>query len=442
MQTVLIAGAGRSSSYLIQFMLQHARNQWEVVVMDTDRESIAEKINGHPKGIAAVIDVTDDAQRQPFVKRAAIVLSLLPPHLHLLIAKDCLLFKKNLITSSYVTPEMQALHEEARAAGLLFMCEMGLDPGIDHMSANSLIYGIRKISGMIHSFRSSCGALIAPESDDNPWHYKLSWNTQNVVNAGKMGAAWLENGKKHEIDYAEVFGHPKKIKSAEAGQFAAYPNRDSLKYLEKYDLEETRTFVRYTLRHPAFIRGWSHIVKAGLTDESDAFQTEKLTFADWVAEKCKLSNDSNLALHFQEKYGVEKKDMKLFIWLQLFENRLINLRGKQRSAAILKSLLEERWKMQATDRDMVVMQHQLEYERKNRLIKLVTTMVVKGEDRRYSAIAKTVGLPMAILAKKMLRGEINIQRITGVQIPVMPDIFVPVLKELAKNGVRFEEEFL
>src|SRR5690606_29259389 len=137
-------------------------------------------------------------------------------------------------------------------------------------------------------------------------------------------AAWLENGKQHEIDYSGVFEHPKKIKTAEAGQFSAYPNRDSLKYLQQYDLEETRTFVRYTLRHPAFIRGWNYIVTAGLTDENDVFQTERLTLGDWVAEKCGLPNDGNLPLHFQEKYQVDKKDMKMFIWLQLFENRLIN----------------------------------------------------------------------------------------------------------------------
>lgn len=440
MQTVLIAGAGKSSSSLITYMLQHARQQWKVIVMDAHAEAIAEKLNGHPKGEPAVVDIFNENDRARYIQQADIVISLMPPDLHILLAKDCLKYKKNLITSSYISEELRAMDQEVKDAGLLFMCEMGLDPGIDHMSANSIIHGVQRIAGTIKSFKSFCGGLVAPESDDNPWHYKISWNPRNIVLAGKAGADWLENGKKYSLDYKDLFLQPRKIKVAGVGTLAAYPNRDSLKYLELYDLPDAKTFVRNTLRHPAFIRGWNTVVISGLTDEHDYFDVEEMTFAGWAAQKTGVPNDEHLRENFRKTWKVDDKEMKLFDWLRIFENRLINLKGKCNSAGILQSLLEERWKMKATDKDLVVMQHQIEYERKGRLTHLTSTLVVTGDDRHYSAMAKTVGLPMAILAEKILRNEINISRLHGVHIPLMPAIYVPVLKALKKNGIEFLED--
>lgn len=440
MQTVLIAGAGKSSSSLITYMLHHARQQWKVIVMDANAEMIAEKLNGHPRGESAVIDIFNEKERARFIEQADIVISLMPPDLHILLAKDCLKYKKNLITSSYVSEELKAMDQDVKDAGLLFMCEMGLDPGIDHMSANSIIHGVQRIAGIIRSFKSFCGGLVAPESDDNPWHYKISWNPKNIVLAGKAGANWLENGKKCSLDYKDLFLQPKKIKVAGIGTLAAYPNRDSLKYLELYDLAEAKTFVRNTLRHPPFIKGWNTVVAAGLTDESDSFDAEEITFADWIAQKTGVANDNHLRENFKRKWNVDDKEMKLFDWLRIFENRLLNIKGTCTSASILLALLEERWKMKATDKDLVVMQHQIEYERKGKLTRLTSTLVVTGEDRHYSAMAKTVGLPMAILAEKILKKEINISRLQGVHIPLMPEIYVPLLKALKKNGIEFLED--
>jgi saccharopine dehydrogenase-like NADP-dependent oxidoreductase len=440
MQTVLIAGAGKSSSALIAYMLNHARQQWKVVVMDANVEMIADKLNGHSKGEAAVIDVYNEKDRSRLVESADIVVSLMPPDLHILLAKDCIKYKKNLITSSYVSDEMRAMDREVREAGLLFMCEMGVDPGIDHMSANSIIHGVQRIAGRIKSFKSVCGGLVAPESDDNPWHYKISWNSKNVVLAGKAGASWLENGRTCSLDYQNLFSQQKKIKIDGIGPLVAYPNRDSLKYLDLYDLPDVKTFVRSTLRHPSYMKGWNTVVAAGLTDEHDRFDAEEATFAGWIAAKTGVDNDHHLRANFQKKWQVEDKEMKLFDWLRIFENRLINVKGTCSSATILLSLLEERWKMKPTDKDLVVMQHQIDYERKGRFTKLTSTLVVKGTDRHYSAMAKTVGLPMAILAEKILKSEINISRLKGVHIPVMPEIYVPVLKALKKNGIEFIED--
>lgn len=442
MKTVLIAGAGKSSSSLIDYMLNHAKNNWQVVVMDANADLIHEKLHGHQRGTAAVVDLFNENQRQSLVKNADLVISLMPHDLHILLAKDCLLFEKNLITASYVSEEMKALNEEAKKKGLLFMCEMGLDPGIDHMSAMQLISGIRRIGGVITSFKSNCGGLVAPESDDNPWHYKFSWNPKNVILAGINGASWLENSKKHELSYSELFENPKRVNVAGVGVLGAYMNRDSYKYLELYDLPEVKTFFRSTLRNLTFIKGWALMVKTGLTNQEDQILADEMTFADWVAAKTGLENDGNLKEHFQEKYNVDKKEMKLFDWLRIFENRQIHAQGSLSSSEILEMLLKERWKMGIHDKDMVVMQHQIEFERRGKKTKLTSSMVVKGENKFHSSMAKTVGLPMAILARKILMNQLKIEKISGVQIPVMPLVYVPILKELEKYGIEFVEEII
>jgi len=439
MLTVLIAGAGKSSSHLIDYMLSNAKQKWRVIVMDSNPEMIAEKLAGHPKGEAAVIDIKDDSARQALVKQADIVLSLMPPDLHYLLAKDCIKYKKNMITSSYVSDEIRALDEEAKNAGVSFMCEMGLDPGIDHMSSNAIIHGVQRIAGSIVSFKSFCGGLVAPESDDNPWHYKISWNPRNVVLAGKQGAIWKEGGKVQEVKYEQLFASNKKIKVDNVGALGYYPNRDSMKYLDLYNLQEVKTFLRATLRHPSFMKGWNIIIQAGMVNENDSYRVDNLSYADWAAKVIGTTNTEGFRDTFKKKMDADDKEMKQMDWLGLFDNRRINGIGEMSSAQILQTLLEEKWKMKALDKDMVVMEHQIEYERRGAIVKLVSTMVVTGESRQHSAMSKTVGLPMAILAKKILLQEISIRNILGVHIPVMPEVYVPVLKELKKNGIEFTE---
>ncbi|RQO31085.1 saccharopine dehydrogenase [Taibaiella sp. KBW10] len=438
MKTILVAGAGKSSTYLIDYLLKNARQEWKVVVMDASAEAIAEKLNNHPKGIAAVIDVTNNAQREALVQNADIVLSILPPSLHYLLAQDCLKYKKNLITSSYVSPEIKAMDAAVKEAGLLFMCEMGLDPGIDHMSAMQIIHSIQKIAGEIKSFKSFCGGLVAPESDDNPWHYKISWNPRNIVMAGKAGAEWLENGKIQKLEYADLYANNKKVKVEGVGSLSYYPNRDSLKYLDLYDINDIGTFVRATLRHPAFSKAWNYIVKMDLTNEEDSFDTSGKTYADWIAFKTGVANDEHLRMTVAEKYVIEDKVLKALEWLDLFDaKKLIRRQGTYSAADILQDILEEKWKLGVMDKDMVVMQHQVAYERKGVPVHLTSNLVVKGENRLFSAMAKTVGLPMAILAKRMIQDGLPSRNLTGVHIPVMPEVYVPVLKELKKCGVEF-----
>ena len=440
MQTILVAGAGKSSIYLIQYLLSHApRNKWKVIVADGDAQAIAEKIGKNSFAEAAVIDITNAAQREPLVKRASIVVSLMPPNLHIHLAKDCLKHKKNLITSSYISDEMKAMDKAVKEAGLMFMCEMGLDPGIDHMTANKIIHGIHRVSGIITSFKSFCGGLVAPESDDNPWHYKFSWNPRNVITAGFGGAKYLSKGKHVDVPYEKMFEDNKKITVSGLGSLSYYPNRDSLKYLDTYEVPDVKTFLRATLRHPAFCKGWQALITLGLTDQEDVSDTKGATYASWLKKKTGLTGHKTLQQHIAARLGIGETDkvVSMLQWLGLFDEKPIPA-GKLSSADVLHGLLMDRWKMQPHDKDMVVMQHEIEYLHKGKKINLTSAMVLKGENSELSAMAKTVGLPIGILARLVMNKKINPP--TGVLLPNMPAVYRPVLTELAHYGISFKEE--
>ena len=436
MQTILIAGAGKSSIYLIEYILTHAqRNKWKVIVADGDATAIKEKIAGNKNAEAVVLDITNTADREALVKRADMVLSLMPPQLHLLLAKDCLKYKKDLITSSYISDEMSAMSKEVKEAGLMFMCEMGLDPGIDHMTATRIIHSIHRAAGIITSFKSYCGGLIAPESDNNPWHYKFTWNPKNVISAGVGGAKYLSKGKHVELPYEKMFEQNKKITVPGLGSLAYYPNRDSLHYLGIYDIPDVHTFMRATLRHPAFCKGWDAIIALGLTDATDAHEGKGNTLAGWMKKKTGLADMKAVA----KKLGAmaDEKVITMLQWLGLFDETPLPA-GKHSSADILLTLLLDKWKMEPGDTDMVVMQHEFEYEHRDKKTKITSSMVLRGDDTEHSAMAKTVGLPMAILARLVLTKKIT--KPTGVLLPNMASVYRPVLTELAHHGIVFTEE--
>ncbi|MBN8669735.1 MAG: saccharopine dehydrogenase NADP-binding domain-containing protein [Chitinophagales bacterium] len=438
MQTILVAGAGKSSIYLIEYLLNNAsRNKWKVIVADGSKEAIEEKVKNHPCSEIAVIDITDSTQREPLVEQSDMVVSLMPPHLHIHLAKDCLKHKKNLITSSYISPEMKAMDADVKTAGLMFMCEMGLDPGIDHMTANQIIHSIERVASSITSFKSYCGGLIAPSSDNNPWHYKFSWNPKNIITAGADGAHYLQNGKEVTVPYEAMFDNCKKIKVDGLGNLAYYPNRDSLRYLDLYHVPEIKTFIRATLRYPAFCKGWQAIILLKLNDQKDSIDTANLSYADWVKQKTGYQSGS-FESHIQNKLGDDgdSKTMEMLTWLGIFDDVKIN-QGNISSADILLNLLLQKWEMAPEDKDMVVMQHEVEYMHRGDKIKMTSTMVIEGESRDHSAMAKTVGLPMAILAKMVLTNKIVPP--LGVLIPSMPSVYRPVLTELKHHGIEFIE---
>ncbi len=421
MKLIVLFGAGKSATCLIDYLVKEtSANGWELIVADGNLASAKSKIGLAKQATAVSINVEKESERQSLIKKADMVISLLPPSLHFLIARDCAAMDKNLLTASYIDDKIKGLEEILNKKGLLFLCEMGLDPGIDHMSAMELIDRIKNLGGKIASFKSHTGGLVAPESDNNPWHYKISWNPRNVVLAGAAGAVYKENNSLLNKKYENLFDECKEIHVEGLGVHAYYPNRDSLSYMPVYNLGSATTFIRTTLRHPSFCKGWKAIVAARLTDDKCKIDTTDLTFKKWTSPIIPFVNDENRKqLHF----------------LGLFDDLPVPAFAKT-SADILQYLLETKLAMQLNDKDMIVMIHELEYELKNKKYRTTSILIVKGNDSSRTAMAKTVGLPLGIAAKLVLLGKI---KLAGLYIPILPQIYKPVLAELKEHGIYFEE---
>ena len=422
MKTILLLGAGKSATVLIDYLIETAKeNKWKFIVADADKEQVLSKTNHSPFAEVVAIDITNEKQRSVLIQRAHVVISMMPPSLHFLVAKDCVEYRKHLLTASYVDNKIKSLGEEIRQKKLLFLCEMGLDPGIDHMSAMKILHKIKEAGGHVTSFKSHCGGLVAPESDNNPWHYKISWNPRNVVLAGKAGAEYKLDNNIEYRDYKALFADCAKVNMDELGSLAFYPNRDSLNYIPLYKLEAAATFIRTTLRYPSYCKGWNAIVQSGLANETENIDTKNLTFKKWSLPVIPFVNEEN-------------KNMLEF--LGLFDVGLVPVTATT-SADVLQYLLETKLAMQPVDKDMIVMLHEIEFETaEGQKKKIESSLVVKGDNSLRTAMAKTVGLPLGIAAKLILNDTI---KMTGVHIPIQKEIYEPVLKELESLGVVFKE---
>ena len=421
MKKILLFGAGKSATSLIRYLLDvTAARGWQLVVAENDLPLAQSKIGGSPQARAVAVDVGREAERDALVAAADIVISLLPPSLHYEVALSCVRENKNLLTASYIDDAIRSLEPEINARGLLFLGEMGLDPGIDHMSALQLIRRIQTQDGEIESFYSHTGGLVAPASDNNPWRYKISWNPRNVVLAGSAGASYLEDGRVVTRIYEELFDHPGEIRLPALDALAWYPNRDSLSYIPLYGLPDAKTFIRTTLRYPAFCTAWKNIVRAGLTDTvTPVANGDPLTYAQWAAPLLPFVDESNRAQ---------------YAFLGLFDKGPVPASAKV-SADILQHLLESRLVMRPTDRDMIVMVHEIGYHRQGRSYQARSILRIEGEDSLHTAMARTVGLPLGIAAVLVLDGKIPI---SGLHIPILPAIYDPVMHELERQGIRFE----
>ena len=431
-QTILIIGAGKSATVLIQYLQQKAvENDWYILLADGDEAIAKNKWNNAPNGTALGIDIENNLDRQNLVQKADIVVSMMPAQLHFLVAKDCLQFGKPLFTASYVDDNMRSIASEIEAKQLLFLCEMGLDPGIDHMSAMAIIDEIHQKGGKITSFKSHCGGLVAPESDDNPWHYKISWNPRNIILAGKAGAIYLENGATISKDYSTIFEQAPVVDLPGIGHLAFYPNRNSLSYIDTYHLHGVKDFVRTTLRYPAFCIGWNAIVQLHLTDETVIDLAPNTTVKNWFESHIQQKGLEQILEKFTQDPAIKVQ----LEFIGLYEPTPIPSQFNS-NASILQWLLEGKWKLTATDKDLVVMLHEIEYSIGTRQFKLDSSMVLTGEDAINTAMATTVGLPLAMGVCAYLKGEI---KMTGLHIPIDARIYQPILKSLAEEGIVFQE---
>jgi saccharopine dehydrogenase-like NADP-dependent oxidoreductase len=441
MKKVLILGAGRSASSLIQYLLDAAtKYDYEITVADTSLELVKQKTGNHPLAHAVELDIADEAKTDAEISKVDIVISMLPAFLHPKIATKCVSMKKSIVTASYVSPEMKALDADAKKAGIILMNESGLDPGIDHASAMQAIDHIHESGGHLLSFKSYTGGLVAPEYNDNPWGYKFTWNPRNVVLAGQGTACYIENGKYVYIPYHKLFSRTEKIHIEGHGDFEGYANRDSLSYRSVYGINHIPTLLRGTLRMPHYCEAWNVFVQLGVTDDTHHVSgSEKMTLKEFF-EAFVPAGKTDLKKRLAAYAGIPDKGriMDMLEWLGIFEDTPIKLKDAT-PAQILQALLEEKWKLKEEDKDMIVMQHQFEYEVKHKKHRLLTSLVVKGDDAIHTAMAKTVGLPMGIVTKLILNGEIELK---GVQIPILKEIYRPLLNELESLGIRFEEKHL
>lgn len=441
MKRILVLGAGLSASTLIKYLLDNAvSHDWEIRVTDQSLDLVEKKLNGHERGVALNFNALNQTERLPELEKADLVISMLPARFHPEIAVDCLNLKKHLITPSYVSTEMKALHEQAQAAGLIFMNEIGVDPGIDHMSAMKIIDEIQAKGGEVTSFHSYCGGLIAPESDNNPWNYKFTWNPRNVVLAAQGGAAkYIDHNQYKFIPYGQIFTRLDYLEVEGYGVFEGYANRDSLSYREVYGLNDIPTIYRGTLRRPGFGQAWNIFVQLGMTDDSYTLpHSELLTPRSFL--NTFLPYDTMLTVEEKMKrfclqFGIS--DLSRFEWLGLFDASWSFGVKDASPAQLLEKLLVRKWILEPLDKDMLVMIHQFEYDLDLTSHKVESAMVNIGDDQIHTSMSKTVGLPVAICAKMILTDQINAR---GVLVPTSKEIYGPILSELETFGIVFHEK--
>ena len=441
-KNILILGAGKSSSYLIKYLVDKSEEEnLHITIADQQLDLAKGIVKKHPHVNCILFDVFNVLQRKSEIEKADIVISMLPARFHLEVAKDCVHLKKHLVTASYVSKEMKSLDEDVKAKGLIFMNEIGLDPGLDHMSAMQVIDKIRDRGGKMVLFESFTGGLVAPKSDNNLWSYKFTWNPRNVVLAGQGGAAkFIQESKFKYIPYNRLFRRTEFLEVDGFGRFEAYANRDSLKYQEVYGLENIKTLYRGTIRRTGFSRAWNAFVQLGMTDDSYIIEDSiNMSFRDFVNAFLPYSPTDSVELKFRHALRIEQDDIMWdkFLELDIFNaTKKVNL-NKATPAQILQRILMDSWTLSDHDKDMIVMYHKFGYELQGKTHQIDATMVALGEDQTYTAMAKTVGLPVAMAALDILNHRITTP---GVQIPITKEVYEPILKALKTFGIHFDEK--
>jgi len=441
MRKILVIGAGKSASNLITYLIDKSEQEnLHVTIGDLSLENAKTHVKNHANATAILLDIFNADERKAAVQNADIVISMLPARFHVEVAKDCITYGKHMVTASYISDEMQALDAEAKEKGLVFMNEIGLDPGIDHMSAMQVIDRIHDEGGKILLFESFCGGLVAPESDNNLWNYKFTWNPRNVVLAGQGGTAmFIQEGKYKYIPYNRLFRRTEFLEVEGYGKFEGYANRDSLSYRSVYGLDDVDTLYRGTVRRVGYSRAWNNFITLGMTDDSYTIENSAdMSYRDYVNSFLPYSPTDSVELKFRHSLKIDQDDVvwDKYLELDLFSDTkkvdLVNATPAQ----ILQKILLDTWTLQQEDKDMIVMYHKFGYELNGKKHQIDSKMVILGDDQTFTAMSKTVGLPVAIATLQILNGKI---KTPGVQLPISKEVYNPILKELEDYGVIFNE---
>ncbi|WCO01395.1 saccharopine dehydrogenase family protein [Psychroserpens ponticola] len=442
MRKILVIGAGKSASFLIKYLLNKSTEEnLHIIVGDINIQNARKLINDHENGQAITLDVFSSHSRHDAIENADIVVSMLPARYHIEVARDCITYGKHMVTASYVSKDMEELDKAAKNKGLVFMNEIGVDPGIDHMSAMKVIDDIRSKGGKMILFESFTGGLVAPESDNNLWNYKFTWNPRNVVLAGQGGAAkFLQEGTYKYIPYNRLFRRTEFLEIEGYGRFEAYANRDSLKYQSAYGMDDIKTLYRGTIRRVGYGRAWNIFVLLGMTaDDYTIEDSENMSYRDFINAFLPYSHTDSVELKFRHALKIDQDDI---VWdkleeLDLFsKTKMVELK-EATPAQILQKILMDSWTLEDDDKDMIVMYHKFGYQLNGEMHQIDSTMVAKGDDRTYTAMSKTVGLPVAIATLAILNEKITTP---GVQIPIHKEVYEPILNELEDFGIKFSEK--
>ncbi|MCG8698591.1 MAG: saccharopine dehydrogenase NADP-binding domain-containing protein, partial [Bacteroidales bacterium] len=412
MKNIFVIGAGRSSTSMINYFEKNApKYNWSITVGDQDLSLVEGKVNPNTRAIK--FNVFDEKQLNDEIRNADIVVSMLPARFHPIVAISCLKHSKSLLTASYESSEVNEMAPEAESKGIIFLNELGVDPGIDHMSAMKIIDRIKSDGHKLLCFESFTGGLVAPEYDNNPWNYKFTWNPRNVVVAGQGGPAkFIQEGKLKYIPYSRLFRRTEVIEVEGYGWFEGYANRDSLKYIDQYDLQGVQTVYRGTLRRPGFCRAWDVFVQLGATDDTYVIEnSENMTYEEYINSFLYYSEEASVKLKLYHYMHIDQdSDIRGKLeWLGIFSDKKIGLKNAT-PAQVLQKILSEKWALDPDDKDMIVMWHKFIYqeEGKDETTFLTSSMGVIGDDPLNTAMSKTVGLPLAIATKMVLTGHINL----------------------------------
>lgn len=436
MKKVLVLGAGLVSRPLVRYLLDH---DFKVIVASRTVSKAEALIDGHPNGEAKAFNITKEPELlDKLIPDSDLAISLLPYVYHVNVAEACLKYKKHMVTTSYVSEKMEALNDRAKEAGLIILNEVGVDPGIDHMSAMKIIHHVEKNGGKVTSFRSYCGGLPAPDANNKPFGYKFSWSPRGVLMAGKNDARYLEEGKEVYIPGKELFDHYKIIMVDGVGQLEAYPNRNSLPYIEKYGLKDIKTMFRGTYRNHGWCKTLKKFAEIGILEDKKMDGLSNSTFKEFTARLTGLPLN-NLKEEFIKKFDLEKEllVMNNIEWIGLFSDE--KLPDGDNPLDILVSVMLEKLQYDDGERDMIVLCHEFIAEYRDKKEFITSTLIDFGIPHGDTSMARTVSLPAAVATRYILEGKFD--GFKGVLIPVMPEIYEPVLKELERLEIVCKERF-